>query len=254
MNTYNASTGKVKNITTASSVAGPQGLTGPTGPKGEIGQKGDSGEKGISGDKGEVGPKGPSGDVGPKGESGVKGDLGPKGPSGDKGDVGPKGPSGDKGDKGDLGQQGLTGPTGTIANYTGLTYRDTISFSFVTNSGGVGYTIGGGRTVMAYFSQQPGISISHVGVTFAGKNSSTFSLELVDMSGVAFDSSTGGTLIGTPLTNISYGSSQLVQYSDDNTLTTPYTTTNKRPIQIRINNNGGSNSLVILSIIIGFAG
>jgi hypothetical protein len=274
---------------------GATGVTGPTGPTGMMGDTGDIGPTGVTGPLNDTGPTGPigisvtgptgvtgpigrtgpqgipgqnfltnTGSTGPTGVTGPLGQTGPTGPEGFTGTMGDTGPTGEAGPTGVQGvpgtadNTGATGPTGPVGNIPGATYRDLVTLTFTAASGSAGIVIPSVANVAMFF-QPTTYAIAYVSINYAtnGFDPGTVSLYLIDMTGLAYNDTSGGVPIGlAAMFTLTPGTSTTTQTAEVNTNMLlppgPYTTGSNRAVALRMTSTN-ANRFVLLTVCIGFA-
>lgn len=168
---------------------------------------------------------------------GITGPKGDSGNTGSTGNTGPIGPNGDTGPNWDTGHTGHTGPQG-ISNYSGTSYRDTTTLTFVQNNGTVYYKASltaplgslSNYNELGSVLNVPGVNFTYISIIY----------------------SFNGTPTTTPLNfGIIDMSNTVLQYT---TFPSTISTLTPRCLRVAIYNGiiGGSNYINIRSVILGF--
>jgi hypothetical protein len=152
---------------------GAQGFQGLVGVQGFTGAQGEQGIPGLATNTGSQGIQGAQGIQGPQGEQGIPGlatntgSQGVQGAQGFQGEQGEQGIPGLATNTGSQGPQGYTGPPGP-PNYSGVNYRDLITFAFTQNNGTVGCSIAKNTySSVIIFPQPTTVSITYLSFTFS---------------------------------------------------------------------------------------
>lgn len=139
----------------------------------------------------------------------------------------------------------------------GAPFTDIVTFVFTNNNSTAGITIPL-LTNAVIFTQPLVYRIAYLSFSYAttGSNPGTVNISLYDMTGVTYDNTTLGTLIGpSAVASLTPGISTTCTIFTVNTsaLTPagPYASATNRPVAVRIS-TGNANRFVLLSITIGY--
>jgi hypothetical protein len=201
------------------------------------------------------GSTGATGQQGLQGIDGVTGPTGPTGRTGTTGTTGTTGPQGTQGTQGNTGPTGIQGPTGTIGNYSGTSYRDTTTLTFVqsssvpylsaSNTGDIGSL--NNFNDLGTILNVPNIQFTYMAIVYAYNGSpGNVSFGVVDFSNTALQSTTLN--ISGVSSNINNPS--IVQF----TFGTPITTATIRALRIGVWGFGitSTNYVNVRAVMLGF--
>jgi hypothetical protein len=143
---------------------------------------------------------------------------------------------------GHVGDDGFTGPTGPVGG-------SIAKFVYTNTTGSAGsILVSSGANNAAIFTQSSTQTIVNFEITYQNtSDTSTISVELVDMTGISYSDTAGGTSLVNfgilPNANAIIGTFTF-------TLVTPLTTTTSRPVGVRV--TASDSNQVILNASIGF--
>jgi hypothetical protein len=208
------------------------------------------GIKQIAADIGTTGTTGLQGIQGETGPTGYSGTTGPTGPLG----TGPTGYSGTTGTTGTQGPTGQQGPTG-ISNYSGTSYRDTTTLTFVQNNGTVYYRAAltsslGSLTnynELGTMLNVPNVSFTYMAIIYAYNGTpGSVNFGVVDFSNnPIYSTSLNGGPISTDINNPA-----VLEF----TFPTAITTATLRPLRIAIwgGSIGETDYVSIRTVVLGY--
>jgi hypothetical protein len=179
------------------------------------------------------------------------------GPTGFTGPIG-TGPTGNTGETGMTGWTGATGPIGPtgISSYSGTSYRDTTTLSYVQNNGTpyikLALTANAGNlnnfNELGSIMNVPNVNFKYIGIIYAFSGTpatSTLYFGVVDMSNNAVQVTTLSSTSSTDINNPS-----VLEY----TFPTAITTNVARCLRIAIYGEGisSSNYINVRTVVLGF--